>query len=241
MNTRNGLLGGLLLVMTVLAYVPALQADFIWDDDAYVLENPTLRSTDGLIRIWLDPHASPQYYPLVFTSFWLEYRLWESAPTGYHVVNVVLHALCALLLWRVSRDLDLPGAWWIAAVFALHPVHVESVAWVTERKNVLSAVFYFGSALCLVRFFGLVGKVESVRSRSAWYAAGLLLFACALLSKTVTATLPAAALLVLWWKRGAVGRREVRALAPFLAAWRWDWRPPGSNATMSARRDPIGT
>jgi Flp pilus assembly protein TadD len=194
-----------------------MQGGFVWDDDSYVTENLTLRTVDGLRQIWLAPDSTPQYYPLVFSSFWLEYRLWELNPAGYHVVNVLLHAISALLLWRLLRDLRVPGAWLAAAVFALHPVHVESVAWVTERKNVLSAVFYLGSAACLVRYFGLAGKDESGSPKRWWYGAGLLLFACALLGKTVTASLPAALLLVLWWKRGTVGRRDVGALAPFFA------------------------
>jgi len=214
LNSRDSLLAGLLLALTVLAYVPAMQAGFVWDDDSYVSENPTLRSVDGLGLIWLDPDSSPQYYPLVFSSFWLEYQLWGPVPTGYHVVNVLLHALSALLLWCLLRQLGLPGAWLVAAVFALHPVHVESVAWVTERKNVLSTVFYLGSAIGLLRYFGLAGASESGRSRSRWYIVGLLLFVGALLSKTVTASLPAAVLLVLWWKRGAISRREIGALAP---------------------------
>jgi Tfp pilus assembly protein PilF len=214
LNSRDSLLAGLLLALTVLAYVPAMQAGFVWDDDSYVSENPTLRSVDGLGLIWLDPDSSPQYYPLVFSSFWLEYQLWGPVPTGYHVVNVLLHALSVLLLWCLLRQLGIPGAWLVAAVFALHPVHVESVAWVTERKNVLSTVFYLGSAIGLLRYFGLAGASESGRSRSRWYIAGLLLFVGALLSKTVTASLPAAVLLVLWWKRGAISRREIGALAP---------------------------
>ena len=194
---RNGLSAGLLLLVTLVAYIPAMQGGFVWDDDSYVTENQTLRSGAGLREIWLAPDSTPQYYPLVFSSFWLEYRLWELKPAGYHVVNVLLHAISALLLWRLLRDLQVPGAWLAAAVFALHPVHVESVAWVTERKNVLSAVFYLGSAFCLIRYFGLA-ETQSPRGRSKkWsYAACLLLFAGALLSKTVTASLPVALLLV---------------------------------------------
>jgi len=122
--------------------------------------------------------------------------------------------LSALLLYRLLLYLKVPGAWLAAAVFALHPVQVESVAWVTERKNVLSALFYLGSMLCLFRFFGLAGDKEE-KSNLRWYFLGLLLFVCALLSKTVTCTLPAAMLLVLWWKRDRLRGREVAALAPF--------------------------
>src|SRR5207237_7610971 len=114
---------------------------FIFDDDAYVTSNATLHSLDGLRQIWLQPRASPQYYPLTLTTFWIEYHLWGLRPFGYHLVNVILHALNVVLLLAVLRRLRIPGAWLAAALFALHPIQVESVAWVTERKNVLSGLF----------------------------------------------------------------------------------------------------
>jgi len=193
-----------------------MQGGFVWDDDDHLTENQTIRSLKGLGQIWFAPKSTYLYYPLTFSSFWLEYRLWGLRPTGYHLVNVLLHALSALLLYRLLLYLNVPGAWLAAAVFALHPVHVESVAWVAERKNVLSGFFYFGSALCLLRFFGLAGEKKE-KSGRWWYVAGLLLFVCALFSKTVTCSLPAAMLLVLWWKRGRLRGREVAALVPFFA------------------------
>ena len=155
---RKSVLVGLLVIITLTAYIPAMRGDFVWDDDSYVTENQTLRSLKGLGQIWLNPRATPQYYPLVFSSFWLEYKLWGLNPTGYHVVNVLLHVLSTLLLWRLLQCLNVPGAWLATAIFALHPVHVESVAWVTERKNVLSAFFYLGSVFCLFRFFEIPMK-----------------------------------------------------------------------------------
>jgi len=210
LQQRQSLLAGLLLFITLIAYIPAIQGGFVWDDNDHLTENQTIRSLQGLGQIWFAPKSNYLYYPLTFTSFWLEYKL------GYHLVNVLLHALSALLLYRLLLYLNVPGAWLAAAVFALHPVHVESVAWVSERKNVLSGFFYFASALCLVRFFGLKGEKEK-NSNLWWYVAGLLLFACALFGKTVTCSLPAAMLLVLWWKKGSVRGRELLALAPFFA------------------------
>ena len=183
---------GLIFFVTLLVYIPAMQGGFIWDDDRYVTENPTLKSVEGLTQTWLKPSANPQYYPLVFTSFWLEYRLWGPNPTGYHVFNVLLHALNALLLWLLLNQLQVPGAWFAAMFFALHPVQVESVAWVSERKNVLSGLFYFGSAVCLFRFFGIDGEAEDQTKKWFWYVLGFVLFLAALLSKTVTSSLPAA-------------------------------------------------
>ena len=195
--------------------MPALRGGFTWDDDAYVTNNITLRSAPGLSRIWGQLTATPQYYPLVFTSFWLEYHLWGLNPLGYHIVNVLLHTLAAMLLWRVLVRLQVPGAWLAAGIFALHPVAVESVAWVTERKNVLSAVFYFAAALAYLRW---QERETSDRGANAHYFLSLTLFICALFSKTVTASLPAALLLVMWWKRGRVAGRDVRPLVPFFVA-----------------------
>ena len=197
------------MLLVALAYVPALGAGWVWDDDDYVTENRTLRSLHGLGSIWFEIGAVPQYYPLVHTSFWIEHRLWGLDPAGYHAVNVLLHAVAAILAWRVLRRLDVPGAWVAAAIFALHPVQVESVAWVTERKNVLSAVCYLGALLAYLRF---------ERSRGARaYAGALTLFVAALLSKTVTASLPAAILVVAWWKRGRLTRRDIEPTLPLFA------------------------
>jgi tetratricopeptide (TPR) repeat protein len=207
----------LLVAMALAAYWPATDCGFIWDDDKYVVENEALRSAEGLRDIWFDVRATPQYYPLVHTSYWLEYHLWGVNPAGYHVVNIFLHALGAILLWRVLALLRLPGAWVAAAVFALHPVHVESVVWITERKNVLSGVFYFAAALVYLRYALGRGDREGGGRRPWLHAAALGLFACALLSKTVTCSLPAAILLVLWWKRGRITRRDVVPTIPFFA------------------------
>jgi tetratricopeptide (TPR) repeat protein len=208
----------LLVLATVAAYLPAFRAGFIWDDDSYVTQNETLRSLDGLRHIWLEPGAVPQYYPLVHTAFWAEYHLWGLNPAGFHVVNVLLHAANALLVWRVLRRLELRWAWLVAAVFALHPVHVESVAWVTERKNVLSALFYLLSLLAYLRCCPPIGPARaSGRARRLWYVLALLAFLAALLSKTVACSLPAAILLLTWWKRGRLTWPDVRPLVPFFA------------------------
>jgi tetratricopeptide (TPR) repeat protein len=213
--------GGLLVVLVAAAYLPVVRCGYIWDDDGYVLDNTTLRSLDGLRRIWCEltaaPQEYPQYYPLVYTSFWLEYHSWQTKPLGYHADNVLLHALAAVLLWRVLATLRVPGAWWAAALFGVHPVHVESVAWITERKNVLAGVFYMASALVYIRF-ALPSEVGAKRSeRWGLYVVAVALFLCALLSKTVTCTLPAVLLIVLWWQRGRLLRRDVLALLPLFA------------------------
>jgi protein O-mannosyl-transferase len=214
---------GLVLVivaLTVGAYWPAFHAGFIWDDDDYVVNNETLRTSHGLWQIWTDRTATPQYYPLVHSSFWAEYQLWQLNATGYHVVNVLIHVCNALLLWRLLLRLGIPGAWLIGLLFAVHPVHVESVAWVTERKNVLSGFFYLLAAYLYLQFAGLftsattAGENPPVQHRKAYYWLALLCFVCALLSKTVSATLPAALLVILWWKHGRVERQQLLRLLP---------------------------
>jgi Tfp pilus assembly protein PilF len=203
-----------LVLLVVVAYVPALGNGWIWDDDDYVTENRTLRSLEGLREIWFEIGAVPQYYPLVHTTFWIEYRLWGDRPFGYHAVNVALHAANALLAWTLLRRLGVPGAFWAAALFAVHPVHVESVAWVTERKNVLSTALDLSAFLAWLRFRPF--DAES-KGSSRFYAAALLLYLGALFSKTVTASLPAAILVVTWWKRGRLSRREVLPTLPMFA------------------------
>jgi len=216
---RSGLAwtAGLLLAsMTVVAYLPVTECGYIWDDDSYVQDNQTLRSMDGLRQIWFEIGATKQYYPMVHTSYWLEYRLWQLNSSGYHIVNILLHALGAVLLWRILALLKVPGAWIASAVFALHPVHVESVAWITERKNVLSGVFYLAATLAYFRYALPRGGAQPHGQSGRLYGAALVFFLCALLSKTVTCTLPAALLLVLWWKGKRVRWVDVGRLLPFV-------------------------
>lgn len=210
----------LLVALVILLYLPALQCGFIWDDDAYVLGNPTLRSLSGLQRIWFSPGATPQYYPLVFTTFWLEFNTWGLWPAGYHAVNIALHALAAVLAYRCLRALQLPGALFAAALFAAHPVQVESVDWITERKNVLSAVCFFAAALAYLQF-ALASDLRAPRPPRR-YLAALLLFLAALLAKSVTAALPILLAIVLVWRRAAhpdapaPARHTLAREAPFL-------------------------
>ncbi len=208
--------GLLILGCVLLVYAPALGGDFIWDDDVYVINSDVLRDLDGLRRIWLEPTSIPQYYPLVHTIFWLEYQIWGLETLGYHLVNVVLHGISAFVLWRVLLRLGVPGAWLAAAVFALHPVHVESVAWITERKNVLSGLFYLWAVWAYLLFLP-IGRVEAIGARRdslRYYWLAWLAFIAALLSKTVTASLPAALLLITWWKRRSIQWRDAVYLGP---------------------------
>ncbi|MBN1902671.1 tetratricopeptide repeat protein [Candidatus Sumerlaeota bacterium] len=215
--------------LVLVFYFPSLKADFIWDDDDYVLKNENLKTWNGLIKIWLHPGSTYQYYPMVHTSFWLEYHIWKYNAFGYHLVNILLHGMNAVMIFLILRKLGISWAFLAALVFGLHPAHVESAAWITERKNVLSGFFYLLSLYSYFHFMeGAKGNsaldikspkapvMKSSRRFFIYYALSFILFAFALFSKTVTSTLPFAILLVLWWKRGKIRMRDVVLLIPFI-------------------------
>jgi tetratricopeptide (TPR) repeat protein len=198
----------ILAVVTMLAYQHAWQGGLLWDDDNCTTP-PELRSLDGLRRIWFQPRATAQYYPLLFSSYWVQQRFWGDSPTGYHLVNLLLHIGCVVLVLRILRFLRIPGAELATMVFALHPVNVETVAWIAERKNTLSGIFALAATFSYLKF-------DENRSRRS-YALAIGLFLLGLLSKTAIVTLPLAWLVILWWKRGAISwRRDVVPLVPFL-------------------------
>ena len=198
-----------LVFATFLVYQPAWRGGMLWDDDAH-LTRPELQSVDGLRRIWFDVGSTQQYYPVVHSAFWMFNAMWGADTLGYHLANIALHAASALLFALILVRLGVPGALLAATMFALHPVQVESVAWMTELKNTLSTFCYFVAALAYLRF-------DRTRQSKA-YLLSLLFFVTALLSKTVTASLPAALLVVFWWQRGRLAwRADVRPLLPFFA------------------------
>ena len=201
-----------LIVLTIVAvYLPTIRGGPLVDDNLNITK-PALQSADGLYRIWFDPSANPeaQYYPFAHTVFWIEHRLWGDHYVGYHLMNIVWHSLSVILLYRIVTKLNIPGALLAAAIFAVHPVMVESVAWISEQKNTLSTVFYLSAMLAYLRF-------DESRQGSR-YLLALVLFALALLTKTATVTLPAALLVIFWWQRGTLSwRRDVLPLAPFFA------------------------
>ncbi|HKQ47075.1 MAG TPA: tetratricopeptide repeat protein [Phycisphaerae bacterium] len=207
---------GLTTIAIFAAYAPVYRAEFLWDDDEHVT-TPELRSLHGLSRIWFDVGATQQYYPLLHSAFWIEHRMWGDRPLGYHLVNLALHAINAALVMLIVRRLlwDRAARWadataiLTAAVFALHPVHVESVAWISEQKNTLSAAFYLSAALSYLRF-------DRTR-RWGFYAAATAFFLLSLLTKPVTVTLPAAMLGIFWWQRGRMTRRDIVPLLPWFA------------------------
>lgn len=199
---------GLLLLTTILVYSPALNGVVLWDDDEHITK-PELQSIGGLYRIWFELGATQQYYPLLHSAFWFEHKLWNDSVLGYHVVTLLWHMLAVSLVYFILVRLKIPGALLAAAIFALHPVMVESVAWISEQKNTLSAVFCLSAMLAYLKF-------DESRQRSYYFTA-LCLFVLGLLTKTpITATLPATLLLVFWWQRGDLSwKRDVRPLVPF--------------------------
>ncbi len=191
-------------------YLPAmLWGGFVWDDFIWS-QSRAVREWSGLGAIWTWPNLiekEAHYWPLTYTTFWLEHKMWGLEPAGYHVVNVLLHLLNTLLVWRLLLRLAVPGAWIAAAVFAVHPLHVESVAWIFERKDVLSGLFYLAAVLVWLRFLE--------KPRPWRYGLALLLFAAGLLSKSMVVTLPAALLIVQWWRNGRIAVRDLQRVAPF--------------------------
>ncbi len=149
---RDLLFGIVLVGVTVLAYQPAWNGKPLLDDADHLITDPELRSVRGLISLWIAPPPTHQYHPLVDTIFWIGDKLWGQSMLGYHLVSISLHAVSALLLLRILRRLEVPGAWLAAAIFALHPVQVESVAWVVELKNTLSGLFFLGCILAYLNF-----------------------------------------------------------------------------------------
>ncbi|MXX75496.1 MAG: tetratricopeptide repeat protein [Holophagales bacterium] len=211
-TTRREVAAGLALALIVVAaFFPALQGDFVWDDVAFA-EEPVIHSNSGLRNIWLTPgdiRNEGHYWPLTYTTFWLEHKLWGLAPVGYHIVNLLLYIGNVLLLWQLCRRLDLPGAWAAAAIWAVHPLHVESVAWIIERKDVLSGLLYLASALAYLNF--------AETGRRSRHVLGLTLYALGLLAKSAVVTLPAALLIGHWWRRGRLKARDFLSTAPFFA------------------------
>jgi protein O-mannosyl-transferase len=207
MNRRALVLATLTLpLLTGLTYLPAFHSSFIWDDDDHFAANPTMTAPDGLRKIWSSLAVS-RYYPLTLTTFWAQRRLWGLNPLPYHATNVVLHGINATLLFVLLRKLNVRGAWAAAALWAVHPVNVESVAWVTELKNVQSGLFFFLAILCYLHF--------EKKPKPVWYALSLLCFAAALLSKPSTVVFPLVLLLAAWWQRGRWKLPDLGRTAPF--------------------------
>lgn len=196
----------LIVILTGIFYLPSLQNGFIWDDDQYLYANQAVQSIDGLARIWFS-HDMPQYYPLVFTSFWVEHQLWGLDPFGYHFVNLGLHVANAVLIFLLLDALCPALALAVGLLFALHPVQVETVAWISERKNLLGCLFYLLSIHFYLNFQAVAARRHYLLSFGS--------FLLALLSKSITVSFVAVPLLLKWWRNEPVRRADLIAIAPF--------------------------
>jgi tetratricopeptide (TPR) repeat protein len=231
-----------LAAVTIFAYRPAWNGGFLWDDDVYITNNELLTAPDGLRRIWFSLDSPSQYFPLVYTTFRIEHALWGLNPSGYHWVNLLLHIANALLVWAVLVRLRVPGAWLAGAIFALHPVQVESVAWITERKNVLMGFFFLLTLLAWIAFV-------DERTKRPWlfYGLALILYLLALSAKTTACTLPAALLLILWLQKKPIRCKRIFQIIPFLvlglamgalAIW-WERYHQGTSRAVFTFLSPI--
>ena len=206
---RDWVFGAALVAATALVYQPAWHGKPLLDDVGRFMITPEQQSWNGLARLWIQPRTTWQYHPLVDTMYWVEGKLWGQEVFGYHLVTIALHVASALLLVKILRKLQIRGAWLAAAIFALHPVLVESVAWMVELKNTLSGLFFFAAILAYLNF-------DQTRRLRTYLLVGLL-FTLGILAKAIVATVPAVVLILIWWKRGRVNlRRDVKPLLPFV-------------------------
>src|SRR5882724_1992105 len=234
--------GVMLAAVTIFAYRPAWHGGFLWDDDDYIINNELLTAPDGWQRIWFSLDSPSQYFPFTYSTFRIEHALWGLNTTGYHWVNLLLHVGNALLVWAVLARLKVPGSWLAAAIFALHPVQVESVAWITERKNVLMGFFFLLTLLAWTVFVD-----ERTRRPSIFYCLALVCYVLALSAKATACTLPAALFLILWLEKTPITMRRLIQILPFvalgigmglLAVW-WERYHQGTNRGLFTFLSPM--
>jgi tetratricopeptide (TPR) repeat protein len=214
----TALVGAAIVILAVfIAYRPSIDGGFVLDDDNLMTDNPLIKTFDGLYRFWCSTEAQ-EFYPVSNTTFWMEWRLWERNPTGYHVTNLILHVIDVLLIWIILRKLSIPGAFFAAIIFAVHPVNVESVAWIAQVRNMLAMTFFLLSILWYLNAETAPPLPQRSLYRLAagrWYRLSLAAFVLALLSKGSTAVLPGLLLGIVWWLRPVTWRDFVRVI-PFL-------------------------
>jgi protein O-mannosyl-transferase len=227
-----GVLAGaaIIVIAAFLAYLPSLNGGFVLDDNKLLTENKLVKASDGLFRLWCTTEPY-DYWPVTNTTFWIEWRLWGMNPTGYHVTNLLLHIVESLLIWLILRKLSIPGAFLGGVIFALHPVNVESVAWIAQRKNTMAMLFFLLSILFYFKQEFLPPFSQNSPSRSSWppaprlwslasgssslwYWLSLAAFLLAMLSKGSVAVLPALLLVIVWWLR-PLTKWELLQTAPF--------------------------
>lgn len=192
----------------LLAYFPSIYGTLLWDDSNYITA-PALQSVQGLWRIWTELGATHHYFPLLHSAFWIEHLLWGDSVLGYHFINVLFHSFSAILVVLILRQLRLRGSWLAGFIFLLHPVCVQSVAWISGQAVTLAAFLCLVAGLIYLRF-------DQNRRKSYFlWAAGF--FAAALLCNPIVAAFPAALFVLLWWRNGKIEvKRDLASLSPFL-------------------------
>ena len=208
------LIGVLSIALMLLLYLPAVRGGYIWDDAEHLTQNPNMIGLAGLKSIWTS--AAARICPLVLTSFWVQHALWGFNPWPYHLVTLLMHAAGGLVLWQVLRSLNVRGAWLGAALWTLHPVQVESAAWITELKNTQSGLFF----LLTIWFFVQWRQRAGLREKGGptvekFYALALLCGVLAMASKSSTVVLPLVLGLCAWWVEGRWRWHNAVRLAPF--------------------------
>ncbi len=199
------------LLLMIIAYIPSISRSFLWQDARNITDNRMLLNLDGLQRIWglvltdgVTGYRLPSYQPLTYTLFWVEHALFGDNAVGYRVVSLALHAGCVLLVWRTLAALCVPGAAIAAALFALHPLNVQSVAWISQQGNSLSLLLALSAALLWARWAGLVRSPQASVMIPAdplrLFSLGCLLFILACCARSSAAVLPIAMMLVAWWR-----------------------------------------
>jgi protein O-mannosyl-transferase len=211
-----------IVIVVFLAYFPSTNGGFVLDDDLMITENNNIKAADGLYRLWCT-EKEQDYWPMTYSTFWLEWRMWDRRPTGYHVSNLLLHIVETLLIWLILRRLSIPGAFLAAVIFAVHPVNVESVAWIAQRKNTMTMLFFLLSILCYLKHlcnrrapcaipaYGMCGLLSG-----RWYWLSFAAFILAMFSKGSVAVLPVLLLGIVWWLR-PLTRWDLIRTAPFFA------------------------
>jgi protein O-mannosyl-transferase len=226
---------GSIILCVVLAYLPSLNGGFVLDDDVLLTGNGLIKASDGLYRFWFGAE-SYDYWPASNSTLWIEWRLWKMHPAGYHATNLVLHIISALLIWIILRKLSIPGAFLAALIFAVHPVNVESAAWIASRKNLIAINFFLLSILWYLKFLQRAPStahsllttdhgppptfssfILHPSSFNIWYWLSLSAFILAMLGKGSAAFLPIILLAIVWWMR-KITRWDMLRTAPFFLA-----------------------
>ena len=211
---RGAIQGGIIFGSSMLVYLACVHGDWVWDDYPLIALNPVVQGPYSFLAWWFSPDA-PDYFPLTTTMLWLEWHAFGNATTGYHVVSMLFHAAASILLWRLLAVMRIPGAWLAGLLFAVHPLCVESVAWISELKNTLTQPLFLLAAIHWVRADEQAETDQAFTAGATQWALALFCFLMAMFAKTSVVMFPVVILLHAWWKRGAVSFRDILRAAPF--------------------------